>query len=504
MASRLITIIAALFLSLMVFGPLLVLVPMADQSFLLLESDWLALKFTVFQAACSALLSVLIGWALARALARQKFKGKQFLILLLGAPFILPVLVAILGLLSVFGHSGLVNVCFSLMGLDTLSIYGLQGILLAHIYFNVPLATRLIFQGLQAIPQERWRLATALSLRSTAQFRILEWPIVRRIAPQAFGVIFVICLTSFAIILTLGGGPRSTTIEVAIYQAIRFDLDFAKAAILGLSQFTLAGITVILTIWFLGNAPSLSGGLDQPTNFRERSAKSFISDWIIISIIGLFLMLPLGMIFFKGLTHFTSLSLDIWRAAFHSTIMALISTLICITIACALSYKWGEVFSTLGIATSPIVIGAGLFLIIRKFDNPFDYALPVTICVNAVMGLPFAIRILRPTAEDIRLNYSKLSESLSLTAISYAYWVFLPRLRKQLGYAGGLVAAMSMGDLGVITLFGGSEFVTLPLKIYQLMGAYRMDQALSSAVLLVLISFSLFFIFDFLGKWQNA
>ena len=43
-------------------------------------------------------------------------------------------------------------------------------------------------------------------------------------------VIFVICLTSFAVALTLGGGPRATTIELAIYQAFRFEFDLARAA----------------------------------------------------------------------------------------------------------------------------------------------------------------------------------------------------------------------------------------------------------------------------------
>ena len=141
---------------------------------------------------------------------------------------------------------------------------------------------------------------------------------------------------------------------------------------------------------------------------------------------------------------------------------------------------------------------------IRTFDNPFKYAILVTILVNAVMGLPFAIRIIRPTAEDIRRDYAKLSKSLSLSPIGWTYWVFLPRLRKPFGYAGGLVAALSMGDMGVIALFGGSDFVTLPLKIYQLMGAYRLDQALSSAVVLVSLSFSLFLIFDYLGSRRNA
>ena len=36
--------------------------------------------------------------------------------------------------------------------------------------------------------------------------------------PAATAIIFVICLSSFAVALLLGGGPRATTVELAIYQ----------------------------------------------------------------------------------------------------------------------------------------------------------------------------------------------------------------------------------------------------------------------------------------------
>ena len=86
---------------------------------------------------------------------------------------------------------------------------------------------RLILQGWIAIPAERFRLAASLD---APVGRLLERPMLRRIAPGAFAVIFVICLSSFAIALTLGGGPRATTVELAIYQAVRFDFDLARAA----------------------------------------------------------------------------------------------------------------------------------------------------------------------------------------------------------------------------------------------------------------------------------
>ena len=73
---------------------------------------------------------------------------RGLLITLMGAPFILPVIVAVLGLLAVFGRAGIFNSALVWAGLEPVSIYGLHGVVLAHVFFNLPLATRLILQGL--------------------------------------------------------------------------------------------------------------------------------------------------------------------------------------------------------------------------------------------------------------------------------------------------------------------------------------------------------------------
>ena len=150
---------------------------------------------------------------------------------------------------------------------------------------------------------------------------------------------------------------------------------------------------------------------------------------------------------------------------------------------------------TLGIAVSPLVLGMGIVLIIRPYVNPFNMALIVTLCVNAVLSLPFVLRVLRPNVEQTLQSYSKLSQSLGLGA-----W---PRLRRPMGFSAGLISALSMGDLGVITPFGDKERATLPLKIYQLMGSYRMEEAASGAVLPLILSLGLFWEFDKWGR-RNA
>ena len=68
--------------------------------------------------------------------------------------------------------------------------------------------------------------------------------------------------------------------------------------------------------------------------------------------------------------------------------------------------------------------------------------------------------------------------------------------------AAGLAAALSMGDLGVVALFADPDFATLPLQIYRLMGAYRMEAAAAAALLLLILSMGAFWILDRGGRWH--
>jgi thiamine transport system permease protein len=95
----------------------------------------------------------------ARALARRRFPGRGLLITLLGAPFILPVIVAVMGFWRLRPQRAGECRAWQAAGPAGGVIYGWQGVILAHVFFNLPLAVRMILQGWQAIPAERFRLA---------------------------------------------------------------------------------------------------------------------------------------------------------------------------------------------------------------------------------------------------------------------------------------------------------------------------------------------------------
>src|SRR5690606_1240962 len=131
-------------------------------------------------------------------------------------------------------------------------IYGLGGILVAHVFFNLPLATRLFLEALDTIPNDQWRLAAQLGMGPWAMWRLIEWPVLRAALPGIAGLVLMLCITSFTIVLTLGGGPAATTLEVAIYQALRFDFDPARAAVLTLVQLALT-LALLLAMSRLGS-----------------------------------------------------------------------------------------------------------------------------------------------------------------------------------------------------------------------------------------------------------
>lgn len=491
---------AAVFVAALIMAALGAVIWRADASNGLGPADFAAIRFTISQAAASALLSTILAVPLARALARRDFLGRSWLITLLGAPFLLPVIVAVMGLLAIFGRNGWLNTALVSFGFEPLTIYGFHGVVLAHVFFNLPLATRLILQGWLDVPAEQFRLAAQVRLPHTQVFRLVEWPMLRRVVPGAAALIFVICLTSFAVALILGGGPKATTIELAIYQAFRFDFDLARAALLSLIQLGVALGACVLAFKLLPN--------HTPGQGMDRAHKRWDQrpwDLPLIGLGAVFLLAPMLSILGQGVPGLVDLPPSVWQAAMRSVLVALGSAALLMLLALPLSalvMRVGgvEAIGLLGLATSPLMIGTGLFIVIFPFADPSRLALAITAIVNAVMALPFALRILVPGFREVLDSYGRLSASLGLEGLALWRIVILPRLRRPLGFSLGLGAALSMGDLGVIALFADPSRATLPLQIEQLLAAYRVETAASASLLLTALSFGVFWVCDFWGR----
>lgn len=468
---------------------------------------WRVVRFTLYQATLSTALSVLLAIVLTRALARRpEFAGRTWLLRLFAVPLGLPAIVAALGIIEIWGRQGLLNGLLQDLGVQTpVSIYGLTGILIAHVFFNLPLATRLFLSEVERTPAEYWRNAAALGLSSRRIFLLIEWPAIQRVLPGVAGLVFMLCATSFTLVLLLGGGPRATTIEVAIYQSLRFDFDPPRAVVLALLQIALtACILGLLRIVPRAQKGSGEGGRLRRFDGKGSLARSY--DAAILLTASLFVLSPMAATLVAGLSaDLAGLIAEpvVRRAGLTSLIIGLLAATLALVMAVSIvlarhallplaRYRRDAAWlrfalagaSSLILLVPPIVLGAGWFVLLRGRVDVFAAAPFIVVVVNALMALPFVMRVIEPAFATHAHRTDRLCAALGISGLSRLRMIDGPALAAPLATAGAFAAALSLGDLGAIALFGSRETVTLPYLLLQKMGSYRTDDAAGLALIL--------------------
>ncbi|MET3598355.1 thiamine/thiamine pyrophosphate ABC transporter permease [Martelella mangrovi] len=470
---------------------------------------WRILRFTLYQAFLSTVLSVALAIPVARAMARRPhFFGRIWIVRLMAVPLGLPVLIGALGIIGIWGRQGLFNdaLAFADFG-RPLQIYGLQGILIAHVYFNLPLAARLFLAGIERVPQEYFKTAAMLSMPQRSIFRFIEWPVIAPLIPGVAGLVFMLCATSFTLVLILGGGPAATTIEVAIYQALRFDFNPARAvALSGMQIAVTALVLAALALFPKAKDPGASASSDVS---RRPDGDHRLSRGIDAGLIAVFLVwlaLPLAMIVVKGAgADLPGLLREpaFLRATATSLAIAFSAALVSLALALSFIAATGAIetlrapgtlerglaglmsaMGSLVLLVPPIVLGTGWFLLLRPFGLT-DAAAPAIVAgINALMALPFVLRVLRPAVAVHRARTARLSASLGLVGLARLRIVDWPGLRKPTLTALSFAMALSLGDLGAVALFGGDQLTTLPWLLYSRLGSYRTEDANGLALIL--------------------
>lgn len=474
---------------------------------------WHVVRFSFWQAFLSALLSVVPAIFLARALYRRRFPGRLALLRLCAMTLILPVLVAVFGILSVYGRQGwLASLCQSL-GLEwTFSPYGLQGILLAHVFFNLPMASRLLLQALENIPGEQRQLAAQLGMRGWHFFRFVEWPWLRRQIPPVAALIFMLCFASFATVLSLGGGPQATTIELAIYQALSYDYDPARAAMLALLQMVCC-LGLVLLSQRLSKAIAPGTTLLQGWRDPDDRLHSRICDTVLIVLALLLLLPPLLAVIVDGVNRQLPEVLAqpvLWQALWTSLRIALAAGVLCVVLTMMLLWSSRELRARqkmlagqalemsgmLILAMPGIVLATGFFLLLNNTIGLPQSADGIVIFTNALMAIPYALKVLENPMRDITARYSMLCQSLGIEGWSRLKVVELRALKRPLAQALAFACVLSIGDFGVVALFGNDDFRTLPFYLYQQIGSYRSQDGAVTALILLLLCFLLFTVIE--------
>ena len=451
---------------------------------------------TTLQAALSTVFSLIVGVALAWALNRLRFPGRTLVIGLFASAIVTPGIIVAFGLLAVWGRSGWLG------GLGV-PVFGLGGVVAAHIILDAAFAARILLARLDAIPEARLKTGQSLALSPWTRFANIDWPAIRGTLPGLAAIIFLLAFTSFPIVLLLGGGPAVQTLEVAIYAAARLDFDLVMAVKLALIQIALCSAIILASSAL---AP-ISTSLDRPAEPRWRDAgAAHVLQWLVLALALFGFAAPLLAVLADGFRGLGDVLADrgFWGAALTSVLVGAASALLALVLGLLIAAARAATTSRVArvaigapayayLAVPAVALALGAFLFVRNLGVTPDAAAPLIVVIaNALLSLPFVMAALAPLFEAIAQSRGRLIRSLGLGGVRQFTAIEWPLLARDVGLVLALSFCFSLGDLGVIALFDTQDFVTLPLLMVRALGAYRTNDAATIAALMLLLTIGAF------------
>lgn len=518
---------ALLFLAVFFFLPLTRILALSlDSSILTAENFQRALevlRFTLYQAALSTLLTFLLGLPSAVLFARFDFRGKSLLRALTAVPFMLPTVVVAAGFNAFLGPRGWFSFIFPFSSFQFSNT--LIAILLAHVFYNTTIVIRIVSNALTHLDPRLEQAARTLGADSRRVWTRITLPLLRAPLLAAGLLVFLFDFTSFGVILLLGG-PQFSTLEVEIYiQSMQF-LNLPMAALLSLIQLlcTLAFsilYTRLVTSSLIPTTPRPSL-TRKPKSLRERV---FVLSFIFL--LSSFFILPLLSLPLRSLSRLEAnmgqrgevtygLTADYYRELFINRrgsvfyvppIEAARNSLgygaATIALSLALGFpaasalirpnrftKLLDSFLLLPLGASAVTLGLGYIITFNK-PLPLITSPLIVPLAHTVIALPFVIRTLQPALASIpdRLRHA----AATLGASPFRVWqtVDWPIVSRAVLAAATFAFTVSLGEFGAASLLARPDLPTLPVAIARFLsqpGGLNYGQAMAMSTILMAVT----------------
>lgn len=500
--------------------------------------------FTLQQALWSTLASIVLGLPLAYILTHYDFPGKRWLRAFTIVPFVLPSITVALGFALLFGRRGYLNQF--LMGLLGLSeppltlMYSLEGIILAHAFYNAPIIVRTVHAAWEKLDPRYEESARVLGAGRFAVFRDITLPMILPGLLSGAALVFIFCFLSFPIVLTIGGG-RFSTIEVEIYTRVITLLDpqflnyklGAALALIGLA------LSLGMTYIYL----RLQEGLTHPTEMlRPRPTQLLLAKdslwrpgrwlvWGYLVLCTLIFLGPILAVLFDSFWEETATG-GRWTLRWYSYIftpnyeallgdaplravlnslwvgltaalLALILGLIFASVIARARWRGRRVLDTLlmtPLAASSVVLA---FAFLRAFGVPPLVLVGSSwgvVLVHAMIVFPFVVRALVPLMESFDQRLSEAARTLGASAFRALREIELPLLAP--GVLAGVVFAfaLSLGEMSATLMLAPPGFATMPISVYRFLSQQTWGAPSAMSVLMIFSSLLAFWLLERVGE----
>lgn len=452
------------------------------------------LGWTLLQALGSSLLTALLGGSAGLVFARFEFWGRQILEALLGLPFVVPVIVAGIGFLALFGSRGWV---YNLSDTPYL-------MLLANVFYNYGIVARSVSSAVSGMDRD---LENAARLEGATNWQVLRFVTLPFALPALYssaGLVFLYCFASFGVPLLLAP-PQYATLEVEIYAAVqRLDLDTAGA--LSAAQLLCTGAATLL---YTG-AQARASGLALTGSAARVPARGLSRVWLALHIIfALTLTLaPLAAVLWRSLqsatgtltlAHYLTLfkagsgvySSDLALAIFNNLRFAGLALLIAVPLGVTHAFAVWQTRSRLLDALSllPLMVSATLLGVAYIVTFSAQTAqLWLLIAAYALTAYPFVTRAALTALRSLEPGILEAARVDGAGGWALGRLVTLPIIAPALRVGVAFAFAVVIGEFGATLVLQRPEWATLTTLIFEKLSrpaGLGQASALSSLLLLL-------------------
>ncbi|MCF6523261.1 iron ABC transporter permease [Streptomyces sp. JJ36] len=468
--------------------------------------------FTVWQAAASTGLTLLVALPGAYVLARYDFPGRHLLRAVVTVPFVLPTVVVGSAFLALLGRGGALDELWGVR-LDA----GVWAILLAHVFFNYAVVVRTVGGLWSQLDPAQEEAARMLGAGRFAAWRRVTLPALAPALAAAALMVFLFTFTSFGVIQVLGG-PRYATLEVEIYRQTAGLLDLPTAAVLTLLQFAAVAGLLAVHAWTVRRREGALALVDaRRTARRPRGPGQWALLGSVLLVIVVLLVTPLAVLVERSLRTADGHGLGFYRALTrhgadstflvppveavgNSLAYAAVATLVALVVgglaAAALSRRAGrlvrgfDALLMLPLGTSAVTVGFGFLIALDEPPLDLRASWILVPLAQALVGVPFVVRTLLPVLRAVDPRLREAAAVLGASPLRAWREVDLPLVRRALVVAAGFAFAVSLGEFGATVFIARPDTPTLPVAVARFLGRagelnYGQAMALSTLLMLV-------------------
>jgi thiamine transport system permease protein len=469
--------------------------------------------FTFQQAFLSAFFTILIGVPTSFLFVKFEFPFFQKIYFLLLLPFIMPTILVVLSIIQFWGHQGLLNsilkFIFSMQESPLKIIYSLKGILIAHIFFNLPVVLQIVGVAKQTISSKYQESALVLGCNEWRFFWKVDLPLLLPAISSAFILIFLLCINSFAIVWVLGGG-KNLILESLIYELAKIHLDYQTVSIFVLFQILLGVVFVKFFYHFQINPITQEPIKKVPFfYFWKKNPFSGLAICIWLFFIFLFVLGPLFALVldsFRNAQGFTShwwyLLFSNWKifiiflqsfglAISSSSLSFFLLLLIFPFFLKFPKYRKNlEMLFLIPLSSSFIALGLGWFLFYQKFLSGIHFPLFLyIICIHTVIFFAYWMKIFVPALESVPQSWIMIKNLYGYSWFYFSKNVLFPWLKKPFLQNFSLIMALSFGELNLLLMIADNKIETITTSIFSAISNYQFSYGSAIGVFFLLYFF---------------